>query len=178
MSSCDRCGKECKDKRGLTLHIKKCDGNKPSQCEFCKEDFSNQYILAVHLTRCKIIKAQNKEKEVIAREETIKKLSSKEEENKQLNERLKEMDLKYQKDLNDMKKSLRLDYEQQLKLRDTDLSSIMKDYNDMGKNLKVMDMTAFTLCMENKLPIIVFDMNEPGNLLKVVEGMQVGTLVG
>jgi uridylate kinase len=48
----------------------------------------------------------------------------------------------------------------------------------IAKNLKVMDMTAFTLCMENKLPIIVFDMNEPGNLLKVVEGMQVGTLVG
>src|SRR3954463_5131415 len=35
------------------------------------------------------------------------------------------------------------------------------------KNLKVMDMTAFTLCMENKLPIIVFDMNEKGNLLRV-----------
>ena len=48
----------------------------------------------------------------------------------------------------------------------------------ISKNLKVMDMTAFTLCMENKLPIIVFDMNEPGNLLKVVEGLQVGTLVG
>jgi uridylate kinase len=32
--------------------------------------------------------------------------------------------------------------------------------------------------MENKLPIIVFDMNKPGNLLKVVEGLQVGTLVG
>ena len=48
----------------------------------------------------------------------------------------------------------------------------------ISKNLKVMDMTAFTLCMENKLPIIVFDMNKPGNLLKVVEGMQVGTLVG
>jgi uridylate kinase len=45
------------------------------------------------------------------------------------------------------------------------------------ENLKVMDMTAFTLCMENKLPIIVFDMNRPGNLLKVVEGMNVGTLV-
>jgi uridylate kinase len=45
------------------------------------------------------------------------------------------------------------------------------------KNLKVMDMTAFTLCMENKLPIIVFDMNKPGNLLKVVEGMNVGTFV-
>lgn len=45
------------------------------------------------------------------------------------------------------------------------------------KNLKVMDMTAFTLCMENKLPIIVFDMNKPGNLLQVVEGANVGTLV-
>lgn len=45
------------------------------------------------------------------------------------------------------------------------------------KNLKVMDMTAFTLCMENKMPIIVFDMNQPGNFLRVVEGMNVGTLV-
>ena len=45
------------------------------------------------------------------------------------------------------------------------------------KKLKVMDMTAFTLCMENNLPIIVFDMNKPGNLLKVVEGLSVGTLV-
>jgi uridylate kinase len=44
-------------------------------------------------------------------------------------------------------------------------------------NLKVMDMTAFTLCMENSLPIIVFDMNKPGNLKRVVTGDQVGTLV-
>jgi len=47
----------------------------------------------------------------------------------------------------------------------------------ISKNLKVMDMTAFTLCMENKLPIIVFDMNKPGNLLQVVQGSNVGTLV-
>jgi uridylate kinase len=47
----------------------------------------------------------------------------------------------------------------------------------ISRNLKVMDMTAFTLCMENQLPIIVFDMNKPGNLLKVVSGEQVGTLV-
>ena len=47
----------------------------------------------------------------------------------------------------------------------------------INKNLKVMDMTAFTLCMENQLPIIVFDMNTPGNLLKVVSGEKVGTLV-
>ncbi|SDE10547.1 UMP kinase [Riemerella columbipharyngis] len=45
------------------------------------------------------------------------------------------------------------------------------------KNLKVMDMTAFTLSHENKLPIIVFDMNKNGNLLKVVNGEEVGTLV-
>src|SRR5574339_1055386 len=47
----------------------------------------------------------------------------------------------------------------------------------INKNLKVMDMTAFTLCMENSLPIIVFDMNKPGNLMKVVKGDKVGTLV-
>lgn len=45
------------------------------------------------------------------------------------------------------------------------------------KNLKVMDMTAFTLCQENNLPIIVFDMNSPGNLHNVITGKQVGTLV-
>ncbi|HTQ28199.1 MAG TPA: UMP kinase [Puia sp.] len=51
-------------------------------------------------------------------------------------------------------------------------------YQDcISQNLRVMDMTAFTLCMENKLPIIVFDMNRPGNLLKVVRGEKVGTLV-
>ena len=47
----------------------------------------------------------------------------------------------------------------------------------ISKNLKVMDMTAFTLCQENKLPIIVFNMNEPGNLLKVINGEAVGTMV-
>ena len=45
------------------------------------------------------------------------------------------------------------------------------------KGLNIMDMTAFTLCNENKLPIIVFDMNKPGNLQRVVLGEQVGTLV-
>lgn len=47
----------------------------------------------------------------------------------------------------------------------------------ISQNLRVMDMTAFTLCMENQLPIIVFDMNKPGNLLRVVLGEKVGTLV-
>ena len=45
------------------------------------------------------------------------------------------------------------------------------------KGLNVMDMTAFTLCNENKLPIIVFDMNKPGNLGRLIAGERVGTLV-
>lgn len=50
-----------------------------------------------------------------------------------------------------------------------------KDVYDRG--LKVMDMTAFTLSKENKLPILVFDMNTEGNLMKVVQGEDIGTLV-
>ena len=45
------------------------------------------------------------------------------------------------------------------------------------KGLNVMDMTAFTLCQENKLPIIVFDMNKPGNFMRLVQGETIGTLV-
>jgi len=45
------------------------------------------------------------------------------------------------------------------------------------KNLNVMDMTAFTLCKENKLPIIVFDMNKEGNLKKIISGEKIGTLI-
>jgi uridylate kinase len=58
-----------------------------------------------------------------------------------------------------------------------------KKYNTLtfdeaySKNLKIMDMTAFTLCRENNLPIIVFDMNTKGNLEKVVAGEEIGTLV-
>ena len=51
-------------------------------------------------------------------------------------------------------------------------------YKDvMKKNLKVMDMTAFTLSQENELPIVVFDMNTEGNLEKVVSGEKIGTIV-
>src|SRR3954471_7482944 len=66
---------------------------------------------------------------------------------------------------------------------DPEKDKTAKKYNTItfqeciSKNLKVMDMTAFTLCMENNLPIIVFDMNKKGNLLKVVEGQDVGTMV-
>ena len=45
------------------------------------------------------------------------------------------------------------------------------------RNLNVMDMTAFTLCQENNLPIIVFDMNKPGNLMRLTQGEHIGTVV-
>jgi uridylate kinase len=45
------------------------------------------------------------------------------------------------------------------------------------KGLKIMDLTAFTLCRENKMPIVVFDMNQPGNLLRLMRGETIGTVV-
>ncbi|MCE5345251.1 MAG: UMP kinase [Bacteroidales bacterium] len=47
----------------------------------------------------------------------------------------------------------------------------------LDKRLKVMDSTAFTMCMENNMPVIVFDMNKPGNLKKLINGEKIGTLV-
>ncbi|MGX8713568.1 MAG: UMP kinase [bacterium] len=47
----------------------------------------------------------------------------------------------------------------------------------LEKKLKIMDLTAFALAEDNNLPIYVFDMNQPGNLLKVIEGESIGTLV-
>jgi len=47
----------------------------------------------------------------------------------------------------------------------------------IARNLAVMDMTAFTLCQESSMPIVVFNMNRPGNLMRVLLGEQVGTLV-
>jgi uridylate kinase len=66
------------------------------------------------------------------------------------------------------------DPEKDPKAQKFDQISFDKAY-DLG--LKVMDLTAFTLCKENKLPINVFNMNEAGNLKKVCDGINVGTLV-
>ena len=48
----------------------------------------------------------------------------------------------------------------------------------LNRGLKVMDLTAISLCMENNIPIIVFNINKADNLLKVVTGHKIGTLVG
>lgn len=58
-----------------------------------------------------------------------------------------------------------------VKLDRISFSKVIRD------GLAVMDMTAFTLCQENNLPIIVFDINKPGNLLRIMQGEEIGTLV-
>ena len=55
-----------------------------------------------------------------------------------------------------------------------DMLSFQEAYEN---NLNIMDMTAFTLCQENNLPIIVFDMNQEGNLTRIISGENVGTLI-
>lgn len=66
---------------------------------------------------------------------------------------------------------------------DPALNPDAEKYNDItfdkviSLGLNVMDMTAFTMCQENNLPIVVFDINEKGNLLKVLHGEKIGTLV-
>lgn len=47
----------------------------------------------------------------------------------------------------------------------------------IAQNLKIMDSTAFTMCRDNNMTIIVFDMNEPGNLMKLIKGVKTGTLI-
>jgi uridylate kinase len=47
----------------------------------------------------------------------------------------------------------------------------------IARNLKIMDQTAFTLCRENNLPIMVFDMNTPGNLKRLISGEKIGTII-
>ena len=63
--------------------------------------------------------------------------------------------------------------------KDADAVRLRRVYGGdvIERDLKVMDMTAFTLCRESGLPIIVFDMNERGNLRRIIGGAEIGTLV-
>jgi len=64
-----------------------------------------------------------------------------------------------------------------LKFKDAVRYTTLSFQEAYEKSLSIMDMTAFTLCMENKLPIIVFDMNRKGNLLHIAKGEKAGTLI-
>jgi uridylate kinase len=62
--------------------------------------------------------------------------------------------------------------------RDARMIPRLTYFEVLEKSLKVMDSTAVTMSMEQNIPIIVFKLLEPGNLLKVILGQEVGTLVG
>ena len=125
--SCSRCGKICKDKRGLTLHLKSCEGLKVLTCSHCNCTFASQYTLSVHLFRCNENKKHIKDHEQLLHDE-----------NQSLKERLRQIESRHQKELDDLKKDLRLDLERQLKLRDNDISSLMNDHKDLEKTYEVI----------------------------------------
>ena len=160
---CDKCGKECKDKRGLTVHSNKCTANRNFICEFCNLQLSTAYNLSIHITRCKTFKTQ---KEVMAKEEIItlqsdlrtakaeiaKLLEQQQEAKEKVSQlenkledtvsktthqsELKTKESSYQKELLDLKTRLQNDFAQQLKLRDNDLSSYHRDIGDLTEKLK------------------------------------------
>ena len=136
---CPRCDKECKDKRGLSVHLKKCENSKPLICEHCNQEFSRTYGLSLHLTRCKAIKQQNIEKELAQKEDLNKVLYETEVHNKHLQDKLNEKEdiIKTQaKQLEDLKLLFRKDYEQQLKMRDDDINKYHSDLNTATRDLK------------------------------------------
>ena len=112
--SCSRCGKICKDKRGLTLHLKSCEGIKVLTCSYCNCTFVSQYTLSVHLFRCNQSKKHIKDQEQLLHEE-----------NHSLKERLSQIESRHKTELSDLKNALRIDLERQLKIRDNDVSSLI-----------------------------------------------------
>jgi hypothetical protein len=85
--SCERCGKTFKGKRGLTMHMKVCDGVKNLECEYCHRDFSSIYSLSIHMTRCSGSLKHQQEQDKLAKSELQK-----------LQEKLNEIELKHEQD--------------------------------------------------------------------------------
>jgi Zinc finger, C2H2 type len=134
---CDKCGKECKDKRGLGIHYVKCDGIKSCECNYCKQPFANPYSLSVHLTRCKIVK---KNKETIANDIVLKtqtKLIEYEDEIRHLRSLLE-----------DREKAYRVDLDRQLKIRDSDLNLLIHEVNELSSTLKNKELENEVLIKE------------------------------
>lgn len=136
---CDKCGKECKDKRGLAIHYNKCGIDKRFICEFCNQEFSTSFNLSSHTSRCKTMKTR---KELMSKEE-IDILKAE-------NSKLKNETLNHQKELLDLKTSLKKEYEQQLKIRDNDIFSYHKEVNDLSKELKDKEQKLEEISEANK----------------------------
>jgi hypothetical protein len=151
---CDKCGKECKDKRGLTVHSNKCTANRHFICEFCNLELSTSYNLSVHITRCKTLKTQ---KELMTKEEILS-LQSDLQTSKNEIVRL----LRIQQETKDTVsnyetkiKDIQYDYENKLKIYQSNQQSELKDkesihqkelsdlktalQNDFSQQLKIRD---------------------------------------
>jgi len=141
---CDKCGKECKDKRGLGIHYNKCNSERHSICEFCNVEFSNAYNLSVHVSRCKALKSQ---KENIAKEEmtTIhKELILQKERNIELQSELEEMTEQYNSSMSQMeeiKRKIQSEFYEQIYLKDAEirrLSALVSSQEDKISELEVL----------------------------------------
>lgn len=158
-SVCPKCGKQCRDKRGVTIHLKKCGDIKEFICNACNAEFTAHNSLLVHYNRCKIIKQQNQEKEIAKQQESLKlellekqerilsDVEKKDNELQKLQDKLKEIELKHEQDLKesmlkhqeelkDLNVKIRSDYEEQIKMRDKDLNQYYNEINSAKDILK------------------------------------------
>jgi hypothetical protein len=147
---CPKCKKACKDKRGLTLHMKSCQGVIDLTCSFCNNTFANSYTLAVHVSRCNKSKQYQEEQDQILKNEIAQLqdklkeqeqkhiLVTKEQEQKHMLE-TKELKFKHNQEVKDIKKYMRTDFDSQLKLRDDDLASFHKQLESLKKEIQDKD---------------------------------------
>ena len=118
---CEKCGRHCKNRRGLSIHMRVCEGTKVLVCQYCNTTFCSVYTLTVHSTRCTENKKQKQEQDKIVKTEI-----------QELQDKLKEIELKHQQEIKYLNVKIRSDYEQQLKIRDDDLLG----FNNEIKTLK------------------------------------------
>jgi hypothetical protein len=134
---CDKCGRHCKDKRGLTIHSRACQGIQNLVCEFCNTTFSSAYCLATHTPRCTENKKQRQEQTESLKEELEK-----------LREKLKTVELARQEELKNCKIKLQNEYESQLKLRDDDLKNTSKKLDVLKREVKAKEQDSAKLTAE------------------------------
>jgi hypothetical protein len=139
LNACERCGKMYKGKRGLSIHLKTCEGVKNLVCEYCNKDFSSVYSLSIHMTRCSdSLKHQQNQEKLVKSE--IQKLQEKLKETElTLQQERKELEQRHKQELKDLNKKVRAEYEQQLKMRDDDLKSFYNELNSSKQSLQEKD---------------------------------------
>jgi hypothetical protein len=81
---CEKCGRHCKNRRGLSIHMRVCEGTKVLVCQYCNTTFCSIYSLTVHSTRCTENKKQKPEQDKMVKTEL-----------QELQDKLKEIELKH-----------------------------------------------------------------------------------